>query len=210
MRVVVYGSRPDGHAKVVVELFQGVDGVDIVGMIDDFPENLGRTICGLPILGEFSSLKTLTADGVEGVALGFGESRGRARTCERVVDLGLALPTLIHPTASVVPSASLSAGTQVLPMAFVGPDAKLMDGALVNTGAVVEHDVEIGRGGVIGPSATLAGRVKVDQEAFVGAGATILPDRRVGAGAFVGAGAVVTRDVRPGEVVAGVPARPLS
>lgn len=48
----------------------------------------------------------------------------------------------------------------------------------------------------------------VEDGARIGSNATILPVR-IGRGAVVGAGAVVTRDVADGQVVAGVPARPI-
>ena len=44
---------------------------------------------------------------------------------------------------------------------------------------------------------------------LIGLNATILPDLIVEGGAIVGAGAVVTKNVPPGEIVVGVPARPL-
>lgn len=44
----------------------------------------------------------------------------------------------------------------------------------------------------------------------IGAGAAILGRVTVGEGAVIGANAVVIRDVAPGQVVGGVPARPLS
>jgi UDP-perosamine 4-acetyltransferase len=210
VRVVIYGSRPEGHAKVVLDLFQGLDGIEIIGLVDDYPVNRRRTIRGLAVVGDGSSLTALKADGVEGVVLGFGDNRERRRTCERIAGAGLTLPVLVHPTAVVSVSARLDLGAQVLPKACVGPDAALGDGVLINTGAIVEHDVKIGPGSVVGPGATLAGRVHLEQDVSVGAGATILPDRRVGEAAVVGAGAVVVRDVRSGEVVVGVPARPLT
>jgi len=45
--------------------------------------------------------------------------------------------------------------------------------------------------------------------AFVGVHCVILPGVEVGSRSVVGAGSVVTRDVAPGEIVAGVPARPI-
>jgi len=51
------------------------------------------------------------------------------------------------------------------------------------------------------------GRIRLENDSYVGAGAIILPGITVGEGAVVGAGAVVTTDVKPGKVVAGVPAR---
>jgi UDP-2-acetamido-3-amino-2,3-dideoxy-glucuronate N-acetyltransferase len=50
--------------------------------------------------------------------------------------------------------------------------------------------------------------VRVRDGSAIGSGAVILGGVTVGERALVGAGAVVTRDVAPGEVVAGVPARP--
>lgn len=49
----------------------------------------------------------------------------------------------------------------------------------------------------------------IEDRVRIGTNATILPVR-IGCGAIVGAGAVVTKDVLPNEVVAGVPARPMS
>ncbi len=50
---------------------------------------------------------------------------------------------------------------------------------------------------------------RVCRGASIGSGAVILAGVTIGADATVGAGAVVTTDVKPGEVVAGVPARVL-
>ena len=49
--------------------------------------------------------------------------------------------------------------------------------------------------------------VFIEDEVFVGARALILKGVRIGRCAVVGAGAVVTKDVRPGEIVAGNPAK---
>jgi acetyltransferase EpsM len=137
VRVVVYGSRPDGQAKVLVDLFQGIDGLEIIGLVDDFAENRGHTVRGLHMLGDGSALASLKVDGIEGVVLGFGDHRDRRRTCEMIVDAGLKLPVLVHHTALVSGGARLDPGAQVLPMACIGPDAAICDRVLVNTGAVV-------------------------------------------------------------------------
>jgi sugar O-acyltransferase (sialic acid O-acetyltransferase NeuD family) len=209
MRTVIYGSRPDGHAKVVAELAAADPSLQLVGLIDDFPENRDRTIGGLRVIATGEELEELRRSGVEAVLLGFGESRGRADTIERIAAAGLDLPNLIHESSLRYASARMGRGVHVFPLAHIGADAFLGDGALVNTAAVLDHDVTLENGAVVLPGARLSGRVRVCRDATVGAGATLLPDVTVGANAVVGAGAVVLRDVPPATTVAGVPARPL-
>jgi UDP-perosamine 4-acetyltransferase len=209
MKTVIYGSRPDGQAKILVQLAAQSPELELVGLLDDFPENRTRTIGDLRVIGTGEDLDALAADGIEAVLVGFGESRGRSGAVERIAAAGLALPNLVDPRAVVLPSATLGLGVQVFPLAYVGPDASLGDGVLINTAALVEHDCVLESGAVVLPNASVSGRVRIGRDATVGAAATILPDVVIGEGATVGAGAVVIRDVAPGERVAGVPARPL-
>jgi UDP-perosamine 4-acetyltransferase len=210
VRTVLYGSRPDGHAKVIAELAVEDGELELVGLLDDFPENAARTVRGLEVLGTSADLHTLRSAHIEAILLAFGESRGRAEAAERVAAAGYALPALVHRTAHVCASARIGDGAQVLALAYIGPDAHIGRGVLVNTGAVVEHDGRIADGVVISPAATLCGRVHVGVDATIGAGATLLPDISVGDRAVVAAGALVREDVQEAMVVAGVPARPIT
>jgi sugar O-acyltransferase (sialic acid O-acetyltransferase NeuD family) len=210
VNVVVYGSRPDGHAKVVVDLAADDSQLVIIGLVDDFPENAQRKLRGLSVLGLGSELAELRdRHGLEGVVLGFGESRGRIEVAERALGSGYELPQLVHRSSLLSRSARVADGAQVLAGTYIGPDARLGLAVLVNTGAIVEHDVKLAEGAVVGPGATLCGRVEVGPEATIGASATLLPDVKIGTRAVVGAGALVREDVADEALVAGVPAKPL-
>jgi len=49
--------------------------------------------------------------------------------------------------------------------------------------------------------------VTISKGSWIGANATILPGITIGENAVVGAGSVVTKDVKPGSIVAGIPAK---
>ena len=125
MRVVVYGSRPNGHARVVIELFATGTGFDVAGLIDDRAENTERRVGELAVIGTRADLAGLVERGVEGVLLGFGSARGRLEVVEAVEAAGLELPHLVHASAHVAPTARIDDGAQVLPKASVGPGAHL-------------------------------------------------------------------------------------
>jgi len=119
----------------------------------------------------------------------------------------LAFATLVHPAATVSPTARLGQGCIVHLGAIVGSCAQIGDHAYVNKTAFVGHDAVVGPYAMLAPGSKIAGQVRLGRGVFLGLGAIVLEDRQIGEGAVVAAGAVVTRDVPPGVMVAGVPAR---
>lgn len=53
------------------------------------------------------------------------------------------------------------------------------------------------------------GKIDIKDNVFIGHGAIVLPNVTIGPNAIVAAGSVVNRDVLPGDIVGGVPAKPI-
>lgn len=145
----------------------------------------------------------------DGVAVAFGDCARRLQAHRRLQAQGVALPTLVHPTAWVSPHATLGPGCIVMAGAAVNVGTSLGEACLINTGATVDHDCHLAAGVHVSPGAHLAGGVQVDEMAWVGMAAALKEGVRVRRAATVGAGAVVLGDVEAGACVVGCPARPM-
>jgi acetyltransferase-like isoleucine patch superfamily enzyme len=100
----------------------------------------------------------------------------------------------------------------------IGDRVRIMDYSLIAGNATIEDDVFVAHQ-VATANALWVDRkepetrtwtergVTIRRFASIGMGALLLPGVEIGENALVGAGAVVTKDVRPGVLVAGVPAR---
>ena len=82
---------------------------------------------------------------------------------------------------------------------MIGPDVYITDSNHQTANGLGPGELPMDRGTVV-----------IGSRCWIGAKAVILKDVELGDGCIVAAGAVVTRSVGPGQIVAGVPARPIT
>lgn len=135
----------------------------------------------------------------------------RAGLIDDVVDDPMVeLTTLIHPTASVSPSARLGQNVLIGAQCVVAMDAVVGNGVAQNALGSIEHDNRIADHVFLGTGVTLCGRVTIGTRAFIGGGAVIKPGISIAEHTLVGTGAVVVKDTEPHRTYVGNPARPLA
>lgn len=69
----------------------------------------------------------------------FGNNEVRLNLIKELLTKGAEVPTFVHGTAYVSPTATLGKGTVVLPKAVVNTDVHVGDGVIVNCGALIDH-----------------------------------------------------------------------
>lgn len=195
-----------GHAAVVYEAALA-SGWNCAAVFDD-----DEALQGVRFMDEHSirtsqaELMHFLASGVRHAFPAIGGNAAREAIADRLSDAGFLLPTIIHPSATVSPSARLGNGVAVMAGAVVQARTEIEDGVVVNTMASIDHDCHISAFSHIAPGARLCGGVAIGRGSRVGVGASLIPCVRVDAGTVIGAGAAVIGDLVGGGMWAGCPA----
>lgn len=74
-----------------------------------------------------------------------GDQNLRMRWLEQLAQAGFILPVLIHPSATVSPSAKVNYGTVICARAVIGPGAVVGRGSIISGGAAIDRGVLSGR-----------------------------------------------------------------
>lgn len=206
---VIWGAGR--HGKVVADVVRAQFGDNVrLRYVDRDASRLGE-MCepggGTIELLEDDLRRELESGLDDALILAVGNNRARLEFYVRAAANGAKMPAIVHPTASVSPSATIGPATQLVTGAIVHPAARVGAAVILNTGSIVEHDCTIGDGCHVSPGAVLAGGVSLQTRTWIGAGATVIPNISIGSDVIVGAGAVVIEDVPDGATVVGVPAR---
>ena len=143
------------------------------------------------------------------IGLGYKHLIIRKQICDRVLNSGARLPSFVHRTTYVHPSAKVGNGVYFYPMSTIDQEVEIKNGTLVNNAVTISHNTTIDACSFIAPGVTIAGNVTIGKYCFVGAGTVIANNVSVGDNAKVGLASAVTKDVIEGTCVIGNPMKVL-
>lgn len=197
--LVIVGAS--GHGKVIADIAEKVGYTDIV-FLDDNPKVKS---CGIyEVIGDSkSALSYRNADFIVAI----GNAKIRRKIQSDLIEKGLHIVSLVHPSAVIAPDVEIGVGTVVMAGTVINPCSVIGQGCIINTCASVDHDCRIGDYVHVSVGAHLAGTVTIEDNTWIGAGATISNNIEIVADCMIGAGAVVICDIKKADTYIGVPAR---
>lgn len=199
------------HSNVVMEILRLYPQNTIVAVVDDNAERHGEIKNGVPIVGGQQQLRERCATGdINAVVLGLCNIYLRdvqIRLFEFAASLNVDMLNVLHPTATIAPSATVGSGVFMAANTHIGTGTTVGRNVVIYTGSSIDHDSQIGNNVVIAPGVRTSGQVTIEDGAYISTGAIITSGCTVGCGAIVGAGATVLHDVAPATLALGTPAQ---
>ena len=159
-----------GYGRTVFDIAQQLNSYDKIAFLDD---SSADTACVLGKCGEFLSF----ADDTTEMYPAFGNNETRMAWMNRLMENGIRVPVLVHPTAYVSPTATLFSGVTVLPKAVVNTGVMVKSGCIINIGALVDHDCVLEEGCHLAPGAIVKAENRVPASMKVEAG-TVIENRQ--------------------------------
>lgn len=187
-----------GLAKEIADLVTSL-GHEVEAFYTEPGATILHPIEGAVLLHDLDAARSRSA------VIAIGDTAARKRFCGQLAER-FELPTLVHPSACVSPSARLGRGVLIMQNAVVNADAEIGEGALLNVACCVAHDCRVGAYSHLAPATQMGGGSSVGEGVFCGTSSVVLPNTGVGAWSICGAGAVITREVPGRSLAVGVPA----
>lgn len=157
MNLLIIGAG--GHGKVVKEAAEALKIYNRIDFLDDNSElAIGR-------VEEYEKFRNDYQYAF--VAIGNAEIRN-----ELVHKLSehYTIPTIIHPTAYVSPSAQLGTGCYVGAKAVINTNSHIKNGCIIGIGALVDHDCVVGEYSYVNAGAIVKAGYRVDSFKKIDAG----------------------------------------
>ncbi len=124
------------YGQLVSEIAAATEQFDKIAFLDDF---------NVSAIGPLANQDGLRGEYAHAI-VAIGDSATRMFWLRRLEENGYSLAPLIHPQASVSPSAQLGEGSIVEPMAVIQSNAVIGKGCLISSGTVIKHNAIVGDG----------------------------------------------------------------
>ena len=200
-KLIIIGAS--GHGKVVADIAIKMNKWQSIAFLDD-DESI-KTSMGLKVIGKMADAFTYKDEADFFVAIGKNATREKVQG--KLMDQGMTVVKLIHPSAVIGTDVEIGMGTVVMAGVVINSSSRIGEGCIINTSSSLDHDNIIEDYVHISPGASLAGTVKVGRGSWIGIGSVISNNVNICSGCKVGAGAVVVKDITEPGTYVGVPVR---
>ncbi|WP_286677232.1 MULTISPECIES: NeuD/PglB/VioB family sugar acetyltransferase [Aminobacterium] len=202
--IYIVGAGTYGEA--MCELAE-ILGYTIKGFYDEDESKLNTFKMGVKVVGKFSNLNTKEIKGKKFV-VAIGNNTIRHHIMSKVNQFGGTTPTLIHPSATVSPSAEIGKGVYIQANAYIWTKVKIDDYCIISPNVVIAHHTCVGKACLISTLTGVGASIKIEDNVFIGMGSTIVTGVNViGKNSIIGAGTVVLKDTDKNSVYVGIPAQ---
>ena len=190
--IYIYGAS--GHGLVVADIAKSCGYENIVFLDDDTSKG-------------FLKFEDIKENRDYHISFGIGNNQIREKLYKKVKENGFSIPTLIHPSSIISPSARIEEGTVVMPNVVVNAKAYIGKCVILNSSCVVEHESIIGDFVHISPKVAIAGDVRIGDFTHIGIGSSVIQCLEIGKNSIVGAGSIVVKNIADFKKVYGNPCK---
>jgi sugar O-acyltransferase (sialic acid O-acetyltransferase NeuD family) len=200
--IIIIGAG--GHAAEIDEYIKynqkitGNKELNILGFLDDNPDNYARYKFSAPLLGGAKDHKVAKG---QGYVIGIANLKYRRLIVDSYRDKGAYFVTFIHCGAYVSESAAIGEGSIIGPNVNIGPNVKIGKFTLINSRCSLGHDTLVGDYNFISPNVCFSGFTEVGDENLFGINGTTIPGIKIGNRNKIAAGMVIDTNIADDSVV---------
>ena len=200
-KLIIIGAS--GHGKVVADIAIKMNKWQSIAFLDD-NESIKASM-GLEVIGKTANAFTYKDEADFFVAIGSNTTREKIQ--EKLIEQGINVICLIHPSAVIGTNVEIGFGSVVMAGVVINSSSRIGNGCIINTSSSIDHDNVIENYVHISPGVNMAGTVKVGKGSWIGIGSVVSNNVNICSSCKVGAGAVVVKNITEPGTYVGVPAR---
>ncbi|WP_026894272.1 acetyltransferase [Clostridiisalibacter paucivorans] len=198
-KLIIIGAS--GHGKVVADIAIKMNKWQSIAFLDD--DGSIKTSMGLEVISKTTDTFIYKDEADFFVAIGNNTTREKIQ--KKLIDEGISVVSLIHPSAVIGTDVEIGIGTVVMAGAVINSSTKIGKGCIINTSCSLDHDNLIEDYVHISPGVGIAGSVSIGKSTWLGIGSVVSNNVNICSGCKVGAGAVVVNDITEPGTYVGVP-----
>lgn len=202
-KLIIIGAS--GHGKVVADIAIKLNKWQRIAFLDD-DESIKASM-GFEVRGMTADAFTYKDEADFFVAIGSNITREKIQ--EKLIEQGLCVVSLTHPSAVIGTDVEIGIGSVVMAGVVVNSSSRIGKGCIINTSSSLDHDNVIDDYVHVSPGVRTAGNVRVGNGSWLGIGSVISNNVNICSACKVGAGAVVVKDITEPGTYVGVPVRRL-